>query len=248
MDSSEHNPLAREQEPSKPFTNYSGPVESISLDGITVQWYANVAEAATKAEVFEKGIKRCIKGDRITYGGFKWRRTASLNNEHQSVTSSTSTATTTRDPSMLSIIGPDKTEISEPPVLILKTGVSIECMTAETGIVRKEANFSIERIQTVLRKQQQKSAGFYWRFYDENRINDSSHLLSIEKLLSYKKTSSSYSVVLPVQKKRKITNETHESNVISSSLEYPQSNGTSSDIDPTTNINNDDDILELQSL
>ena len=49
-----------EKETQRRFFDYSGPVESISLDGATINWYTNVVEAATKTEVFEKGIKRCM--------------------------------------------------------------------------------------------------------------------------------------------------------------------------------------------
>lgn len=216
-----------EKEPQRRFFDYSGPVESISLDGATINWYTNVVEAATKTEVFEKGIKRCMKGDRITYGGLKWRRGAPqiIEDETNGGNSSGSNSLVESKADAVAISAPAAIPIVTPQLSLLKTGVSIECMTQD-GIVlhrfldiksiRKQANFPIERIQTVLRKQQQKSAGFYWRFYDENRVNDSSHLISLEELLSYKETSGEYKLLFPSHKKLKTKYDDAIPSVVSS--------------------------------
>ena len=216
-----------EKEPQRRFFDYSGPVESISLDGATINWYTNVVEAATKTEVFEKGIKRCMKGDRITYGGLKWRRGAPqiIEDETNGGISSGSISLVESKVDTVEIAAPAAIPIEAPQTLLLKTGISIECMTQD-GIVlhrfldiksiRKQANFPIERIQTVLRKQQQKSAGFYWRFYDENRVNDSSHLISLEELLSYKETSGDYKLLFPSHKKMKTKYDDVTASVVSS--------------------------------
>ena len=216
-----------EKEPQRRFFDYSGPVESISLDGATVNWYTNVVEAATKTEVFEKGIKRCMKGDRITYGGLKWRRGAPqvIEEETNGGMSAGNNPLVESKADALEEAAPAAITIEASQPLLFKTGVSIECMTQD-GIVlhrfldiksiRKQANFTIERIQTVLRKQQQKSAGFYWRFYDENRVNDSSHLISLEELLSYKETSSDYKLLFPSHKKMKTKYDDVSTSVVSS--------------------------------
>ena len=216
-----------EKEPQRRFFDYSGPVESISLDGATVNWYTNVVEAATKTEVFEKGIKRCMKGDRITYGGLKWRRGAPqvIEEETNGGMSVGNNSLVESKADALEEAAPAAITIEAPQPLLFKTGVSIECMTQD-GIVlhrfldiksiRKQANFPIERIQTVLRKQQQKSAGFYWRFYDENRVNDSSNLISLEELLSYKETSGDYKLLFPSHKKMKTKYDDVSTSVVSS--------------------------------
>jgi hypothetical protein len=216
-----------EKEPQRRFFDYSGPVESISLDGATINWYTNVVEAATKTEVFEKGIKRCMKGDRITYGGLKWRRGAPqvIEDETNGGNSSGSNPLVESKADAVAISAPAAISIETPQISLLKTGVSIECMTQD-GIVlhrfldiksiRKQANFPIERIQTVLRKQQQKSAGFYWRFYDESRVNDSSHLISLEELLAYKETSGEYKLLFPSHKKLKTKYDDAITSVVSS--------------------------------
>ena len=216
-----------EKEPQRRFFDYSGPVESISLDGNTVNWYTNVVEAATKTEVFEKGIKRCMKGDRITYGGLKWRRGAPQIIEEESA--ETSLVSNGVAEARVETAATSATASIPVEFHMFKTGVSIECMTQD-GIVlhrfvdiksiRKQANFPIERIQTVLRKQQQKSAGFYWRFYDESRVNDSTHLISIEELLSYKETSGEYKQVLPSQKKLKIKYDDIKTDITSSGRNF----------------------------
>lgn len=216
-----------EKEPQRRFFDYSGPVESISLDGATINWYTNVVEAATKTEVFEKGIKRCMKGDRITYGGLKWRRGAPQIIEDDATGScSSGNAAAVSTIEAVAVSAPATEPIEAPPLQALKSGVSIECMTHD-GIVlhrfldiksiRKQANFPIERIQTVLRKQQQKSAGFYWRFYDENRVNLSNNLITLEELLAYKDTALDYKLQLPSHKKVKTRYDDTTASVVSSS-------------------------------
>lgn len=215
-----------EKETQRRFFDYSGPVESISLDGATINWYTNVVEAATKTEVFEKGIKRCMKGDRITYGGLKWRRGAPQVVEDESSGLSSGSSVMVESKADVAISAPSAVPIDALQLQTLKTGVSIECMTQDCIVlhrfldiksIRKQANFPIERIQTVLRKQQQKSAGFYWRFYDENRDNDSSHLITIEELLSYKETSADYKLMFPSHKKIKTKYDDFSASVVSSS-------------------------------
>lgn len=259
IESSEFSGLGpSEKEPQRRFFDYSGPVESISLDGNTINWYTNVVEAATKTEVFEKGIKRCMKGDRITYGGLKWRRGAPQIIEQESEGSSSGNGTATEAKVEVVFIPVPAIPPVETQLQPFKTGVSIECMTQE-GIVlhrfvdiksiRKQANFPIERIQTVLRKQQQKSAGFYWRFYDESRVNDSSHLISIEELLSYKETSGDYKQLLPSQKKLKTRYDDISAIVIMAGKD--DINGadipctTSKDLQDESSSESKDDIITL---
>ena len=229
IESSEFSGLGpSDKEPQRRFFDYSGPVESISLDGNTINLYTNVVEAATKTEVFEKGIKRCMKGDRITYGGLKWRRGAPQIIEQESAGSSSGNSIVTEAKVELAIVSAPAIPQIEAQLQPFKTGVSIECMTQEGLVlhrfvdiksIRKQANFPIERIQTVLRKQQQKSAGFYWRFYDESRVNDSSHLISIEDLLAYKDTTGEIKQLPPSHKKLKTKGDDISANIVPTAKE-----------------------------
>ena len=52
-------------------------IEQFTLDGKLIGSFTSIAEAERRTGIVESSIRKQLKGDRITAGGFKWRKTAS---------------------------------------------------------------------------------------------------------------------------------------------------------------------------